>query len=161
MIEGFVVWYLARGNGRIAQTKNLSPETYWVITAALWFGLEIAGFIAARLLLGPEMDVLALYPFGLLGAIAGGVLSRYVANRAEPGAAKPYSERTTWRPTHLAPPSGLTGWPAPDQTQPPTAAIPGGAELVLSEARGDWARVRGENGWAGWVDARQLVLIQR
>jgi hypothetical protein len=161
MIELVVVLMLARGNGRIARTKNLSPEQYWVITAALWFGLEIVGFLAGRLLLGPGTSLLALYLFGLVGAIIGAILSRYIANQAEPGIFARTAERSTWRPTHVAPLGGLPGWPVPDSTQPSTAIVPGGAELVLSEARGDWARVRAENGWAGWVDARALILIQR
>jgi hypothetical protein len=161
MIEFVVVWMLARGNGRIARTKNLSAELYWVITAALWFGLEIAGFLVGRLLMGPRAPLLGLYLFGLVGAIIGAILSRVIANQADPGTFAPSAERSTWRPTHTAPLGGLPGWPVPDSTQPSTAIVPGGAEVVLSEARGDWARIRCENGWAGWVDARALILIQR
>jgi hypothetical protein len=67
----------------------------------------------------------------------------------------------SWNPTHVAPPAGLPGWLAPDASQAPTTMIPGYAELVLKEMRGEWARVRTIDGWSGWVDARPLQLIAR
>lgn len=150
MIEILVVILLARKNGQIVEAKGISPTKYQWGTAGLWFGLEILGFFVGAMALGPEADVLAMYPFGIVGAITGAVIAYNWAQRAP---AAPYM---TWSPTHVAPASGLPGWATPDGSQTPTAMIPPGAELVLMERQADWARVRGVNGWTGWVDGRQL-----
>jgi len=49
------------------------------------------------------------------------------------------------------------GWPSPDASRPPSAAIGRGVWLQVLERRGDWALVRSENGDRAWTDARNLV----
>lgn len=55
------------------------------------------------------------------------------------------------------PPGGLAAWDAPDPSRPSTAALAEGLPLDVLQRVGDWAEVRAENGWTGWVDARQLA----
>ncbi|MBI4260533.1 MAG: hypothetical protein HY658_08200 [Actinobacteria bacterium] len=62
-----------------------------------------------------------------------------------------------WAPTHVAPQSGLTAWPAPDPSAQPVARLQPGTELRAVEWNGAWARVDAPNGWSGWVDGRLLV----
>jgi hypothetical protein len=64
-----------------------------------------------------------------------------------------------WSPTHRVPSAGMRAWAEPDPSQQPTTRLEPAVELVVSEQRGDWANVVGSNGWTGWVDARQLLLI--
>jgi hypothetical protein len=65
-----------------------------------------------------------------------------------------------WQPTHSVPPEGLQAWAVPDPSQQPTLTLSGGIRLVIVEQRGEWANVRAETGWTGWVDARRLVSTQ-
>ncbi|MBI4260531.1 MAG: hypothetical protein HY658_08190 [Actinobacteria bacterium] len=62
-----------------------------------------------------------------------------------------------WYATHVVPQGGIQAWAAPDPSQQPTATLQAGVELQVAEWLGAWARVAGQNGWSGWVDARMLV----
>lgn len=55
------------------------------------------------------------------------------------------------------PPGGLAAWDAPDPSRPSTVALAEGLPLDVLQRMGDWAEVRAENGWTGWVDGRQLA----
>jgi hypothetical protein len=44
----------------------------------------------------------------------------------------------------------------PDPRVEPSSEVEGKVELQVLDAAGAWARVRGENGWEGWVDGRLL-----
>lgn len=59
--------------------------------------------------------------------------------------------------TVTVPSGGLAAWDAPDPSRPSTAALAEGVPLEVLQRTGDWAEVRAENGWTGWVDARQLA----
>ena len=65
-----------------------------------------------------------------------------------------------WTPTHLVPDGGIAAWNAPDPASPPAVFVPARVELVVETTYGGWARVRAQNGWSGWVDARHLVAMQ-
>ena len=65
-------------------------------------------------------------------------------------------ERSGWAPTHRAPPEGIDAWKSPDPAASPSDDLAGKVELVLIEEAGAWVKVRGENGWEGWVDGRLL-----
>lgn len=60
-------------------------------------------------------------------------------------------------PTHVVPQGGLPAWMTPDGSQPPAATLAPGTALQLVEQQGGWARVAADNGWAGWVNAAQIV----
>lgn len=64
-----------------------------------------------------------------------------------------------WAPTHRAPPEGMDAWPNPDAATPPDNDLAGGVELQVMAEAGAWVRVRGENGWEGWVDGRLLEQV--
>ncbi|MDJ0498772.1 MAG: hypothetical protein QNJ89_13145 [Acidimicrobiia bacterium] len=66
---------------------------------------------------------------------------------------------TGWAPTHRAPPEGMDAWQAPDPASGPSDDLAGKVELVVVEESGAWAKVRGENGWEGWVDGRLLEQL--
>ena len=159
MFEFVIVFFLARHNGRIVAAKGVSPTAYQWGTVGLWFGLEFAGFVVGGIVLGRGSGLLSLYAFGIAGAVAGAIVSTYWANQVADAPYSPVSPNSHWRPTHLAPAAGLQSWSVPDAAQTPTAMVPPGAGLVLSERQGDWARVKAPNGWTGWVDARQLELV--
>jgi hypothetical protein len=61
-------------------------------------------------------------------------------------------------PTHRVPPGGLPAWATPNASLPPVAMLPRYLELLVEQRLGDWALVRAENGWRGWVDARMLEV---
>jgi hypothetical protein len=62
-----------------------------------------------------------------------------------------------WPWTHLVPAGGIPAWAAPDPSRPPVVNLAERVQLVVDQRAGDWALVRAQNGWSGWVDARRLV----
>lgn len=64
-----------------------------------------------------------------------------------------------WSPTHVVPAGGLAAWDAPDPSRPQVTTLGERVELVVEQRFGDWAQVRGENGWTGWVDSRLLIPV--
>lgn len=64
-----------------------------------------------------------------------------------------------WAATHRAPREGLDAWTSPDPGANPASEVAGRVELTVVETTGAWARVRGQNGWEGWVDGRLLEQI--
>lgn len=62
-----------------------------------------------------------------------------------------------WRPTHTTPASGLSMWDQPEPSSEPSHRLDPWLEVELTERRGGWARVVFENGFAGWVEASELV----
>lgn len=64
-----------------------------------------------------------------------------------------------WAATHRAPREGLDAWPNPDPAAPPSSELEGKVEVQVVESSGEWAKVRGENGWEGWVDGRLLEQL--
>ena len=65
-----------------------------------------------------------------------------------------------WVPTHWVPDGGMAVWASPDSSARPILTVAERVELVVDQRLGDWASVRAENGWTGWVDARRLVELQ-
>jgi hypothetical protein len=64
---------------------------------------------------------------------------------------------TSFRHTHVVPPSGLAAWTTPNATLPPVAHLDPGLEVVVVESYvTGWARVVCSNGWSGWVDGQRL-----
>jgi len=61
-----------------------------------------------------------------------------------------------WVATHRAPGEGMDAWNTPDPAAQPSSELEGRVEVQLVAATGEWAHVRGENGWEGWVDGRLL-----
>ena len=62
-------------------------------------------------------------------------------------------------PTHEVPAGGMRAWAKPDPQLTPVAELAARVQLRVDETRGAWAKVTGENGWTGWVDARQLTAL--
>jgi hypothetical protein len=69
----------------------------------------------------------------------------------------PMAVSTPWTPTHVVPMGGLRAWAAPDPGASVLADLQAGLPLRVVGRAGDWAQVRAENGWTGWVDARRLA----
>jgi hypothetical protein len=69
------------------------------------------------------------------------------------------SPAADWAATHRAPREGMDAWSDPDPAAPPTSALEGKVEVQVTETTGEWANVRGENGWEGWVDGRLLEQL--
>ena len=65
-----------------------------------------------------------------------------------------------WMATHRAPREGLDAWVDPDPSASPSSEVEARVELQVIDGAGAWARVRGENGWEGWVDGRLLEQIE-
>jgi hypothetical protein len=63
-----------------------------------------------------------------------------------------------FRPTHVAPQTGLQAWEAPDVSRP-TAPLDPLLPVQLVERRGDWGQIVCANGWSAWVDGRLLVAV--
>jgi hypothetical protein len=64
-----------------------------------------------------------------------------------------------WAATHRAPREGMDAWSTPDPGVEPVTELDGGAEVQLISTAGEWAQVRGQNGWEGWVDGRLMEQI--
>lgn len=64
-----------------------------------------------------------------------------------------------WQPTHRAPREGMDAWTDPDPGAAPTSELAARVQVQLVATAGEWARVRGENGWEGWVDGRLLEQL--
>lgn len=62
-----------------------------------------------------------------------------------------------WTRTHVVPAGGMPTWDAADPTRQPVTTLQATVELEVVEWLGAWAHVRAANGWAGWVDGRNLV----
>ena len=69
------------------------------------------------------------------------------------------TNQTAWAATHRAPREGMDAWPDPDPTANPTSELEARVEVQVVETSGEWAKVRGENGWEGWVDGRLLEQL--
>ncbi len=65
----------------------------------------------------------------------------------------------TFVPTHEVPAGGMRAWARPDPQLTPVADLAARVQLRVDETRGAWAKVTGENGWTGWVDARRLTAL--
>ncbi|MGH2712107.1 MAG: DUF2510 domain-containing protein [Actinomycetota bacterium] len=65
-----------------------------------------------------------------------------------------------WTASHRAPDEGLSVWDQPDPSIDAREEIGGGVELQVTQVSGDWALVKAENQWSGWVDARLLVAAE-
>jgi hypothetical protein len=151
MLEFVIVYFLAKRIGGIVEAKGHSGTGYKWLTAGLWFGGEILGFVIGFSATGPHGDVLAAYPFALAGAVLGAVIAWQLAKQVQVNPSR------LWSPNAMTPPSGMQGWAQPDPAQPPALAIPGNVELRVENRVGDWAQVSASNGWRGFVDARMLV----
>jgi hypothetical protein len=79
-----------------------------------------------------------------------------VAQQAITGSAQP-QWAVEWPWTHLVPAGGIPAWAAPDPSRPPVVNLAERLRLVIGQRAGDWALVRAQNGWSGWVDGRRLV----
>jgi len=68
-----------------------------------------------------------------------------------------HSVAPMWTPSYTVPASGLQAWAQPDPSQPAVTTLAGDVGLEVVERRADWARVRAQNGWEGWIDGRRLL----
>ena len=69
------------------------------------------------------------------------------------------TNQAAWAATHRAPREGMDAWVAPDPAADASSDLEARVEVQVVETSGEWARVRGENGWEGWVDGRLLEQI--
>ena len=69
------------------------------------------------------------------------------------------TNQAAWAATHRAPREGMDAWSAPDPSASASSELEARVEVQVVEASGEWARVRGENGWEGWVDGRLLEQL--
>ncbi len=69
----------------------------------------------------------------------------------------PGDVRPAWSPTHVVPSRGMWVWSEPDPRAQPSDQLDPGLGVRVTERSGNWARVVCSNGFAAWVDARQLV----
>jgi SH3-like domain-containing protein len=53
----------------------------------------------------------------------------------------------------------MDAWTTPDPTAATATELAGRVEVVVVTTLGEWAQVRGENGWEGWVDGRLLEQL--
>jgi hypothetical protein len=65
----------------------------------------------------------------------------------------------SWQATHTVPPEGLTATETPDPGSEVIATLEAGLGVQMVTTEGNWAQVVAENGWWGWVDARELKKL--
>ena len=95
------------------------------------------------------------------GAVAPGTAERPArrpapANPVQRAIQERQSAAPGWQATHRVGGSGAPARPSADPSATPTATLQPGTLVRLIERSGDWARVDADNGWSGWVDARNL-----
>jgi hypothetical protein len=151
VLEFVLVFFLARYVGNLVEVRGHSGTGYRWLTVGLWVGGEILGFVVGINMSRGSDSILAAYPFGIAGALAGFFLALFLARQV------PVQPGRSWNPTHVTPPAGLPAWAQPNPAMPPIAMIPGNVALAIESRAGDWAFVRSANGWGGFVDARALV----
>lgn len=64
-----------------------------------------------------------------------------------------------WVATHRSPREGMDAWTDPDPAAAPSSELDGQVDVQLVDTAGEWAKVRGVNGWESWVDGRLLLQI--
>ena len=69
------------------------------------------------------------------------------------------TNQAAWAATHRAPREGMDAWATPDPTVGASSELEAKVEVQVVEVAGEWAKVRGENGWEGWVDGRLLEQL--
>lgn len=65
-------------------------------------------------------------------------------------------ETGAFAPTHTVPAGGLETRERPELDRAPDNRLDPGLPVAVTNEWGDWAKVRCENGWETWVDARGL-----
>ena len=80
MVEIIILFFLARRNGRVADSKGRAKSSYIGLTILLWFGGEILGVILGYMIYNTTGSTAALILIGLLGAAAGAVTSVLIVN---------------------------------------------------------------------------------
>lgn len=150
MLEFVIVYFPARRIGGIVEAKGQSGTAYKWLTAGLWFGGEILGFIvrgyrpARRCPGGLPLRTGGRHRWG--GHRVGPGFPG--AGESEPSVESDLPDAADGRPGVGAAEPGAT---------PPSLMIPGNVELVVENRAGDWAQVRAANGFSGFVDARVLI----
>lgn len=102
---------------------------------------------------------------GALGALGAPGSAAAPAGQADAAPAVPAeveggSGAGIWAATHTVPAGGLTAWVEPDPSGTSIATLAGGLGVEVVERRGDWAHVRCDNGWTGWVGAAGLLPVE-
>src|SRR5512140_3590215 len=151
MLEFLIVYFVAKKNGAIVEAKGHRGTRYKWLTAGLWFGGEIAGFIVGLAIGGRDADIATVYVFAILGALIGVAIAWWLASNVTP------APMPVWNFTHSVPPQGISAWAQPNPALAPIMTIPGGVQLIVLGQAGDWAQVAAANGFSGFVDARLLV----
>jgi hypothetical protein len=96
---------------------------------------------------------------GAVTAVALGIVGLFVQPVSAPlGVALTAAPAVFWAPTHRVGDEGLPAFTTPSSSDL-VAMLDPGLPLVVEERLGDWAHVRAENGWQGWVDARRLLSL--
>jgi len=101
-------------------------------------------------------------PVGPAAAAAAGAATDRPARRPAPAnpVQRAIQERQTaapgWQATHRVGGSGAPARASADPSAAATVTLQPGTLVRLIERSGDWARVDADNGWSGWVDARNL-----
>lgn len=99
---------------------------------------------------------------GALGALGSAPAPVGQADAAAAGSAEVEggSGAGIWTATHRVPTGGLTAWAEPDPSGASIATLAEGLDVEVVEHLGEWARVRCDNGWTGWVGAAGLVPVE-
>jgi protease PrsW len=63
-------------------------------------------------------------------------------------------------PGHVVPGSGVTAWDESEAARSAVARIAPGTRVQVVQQRGEWSQVMVPSGWTGWVEGRQLVLLE-
>lgn len=83
MIEILVIIWLCRKNYQEALIQGHRPAGYVILTLALWFGLEICGFILGIIIGGPIGA--GTYILALVLAVIGGYISHDIVDKLKEG----------------------------------------------------------------------------
>lgn len=85
MLEIIVLIYLSRLIGRIVERKNRRSGWYKLMAVLLWIGGEIAGAFVGLVYTGfDESQQIFIYPFALVGAVAGAAVAFVIVKSLPP-----------------------------------------------------------------------------
>ena len=147
----------------LSRSQTVRLVLYFLIAYPLGISLVVA--VLGRLVGSPELATAGDNPAVMFG---GSFVWTYFTlakwhrklNPPPPPLPPPPAPPEPWTATHLIPEGGLVARDVPNADAPELFRSQALVEVQVVETKGVWARIRTEENWTGWVDARRLVEMR-
>jgi putative component of membrane protein insertase Oxa1/YidC/SpoIIIJ protein YidD len=146
--------------GQVLLSKRVWRRGHPIVgfISGLFFGLGLSVFLQQRGIWTLNVRTAIVLPIalGLIAGVRGWYGRAYRVTVRATGAGRAPAPAAGWAPTHVVAGDGLPAWATPDPSGQVIGSLAARTELRVVERVADWARVDGENGWTGWVNAQGL-----